>query len=90
MKLSAIKYSILIQGFGCKNIKCAATMARTVLQPQVFSMYGTYPKYSGDVRGRGEIGGAAQSRCGGEMVTGWSAWACRDYGLLVFVAGKSN
>lgn len=65
-------------------------MDRMVLQLQVFSMYRTHPMASADFCGRGEITGTNQSLCEGEMVIEKSAWACRDYCLLVFTADKYN
>lgn len=63
-------------------------MDRMVLQLQVFSMYRMYPMASADICGRGEITGTNQSLCEEEMVIEQSAWACRDYCLLVFIADK--
>lgn len=65
-------------------------MDRKVLQPQFFSMYGMYPTDSADICRRGAITGTDQSLCEEEMMIGQSAWACRDYCLLVFIADKYN
>lgn len=77
VKWSAIECSSLIQGFECKNVKCAAMMGRRLSSPRFFFPIQDAPyRPCWHLEGRGNPSSSSEP-CEGEMVMGLSAWACR-------------